>query len=200
MLKNIKIKKFFSQGGFTRTPSFFAKKNLVQGFTLVETLVAVLIVSIVVAATFSAVQVGLQTASRAKNQTIAFYLAQDAFDFIRNLRDTEKLTDSNNGFLRFKNTFNSCDTTTNNNQCTVDTTISDISSCGGSNPCEPLKYNSTNGFYDYDTNSGTDSPFTRSVQINPINATEVEILVTVSWNQGSVPVSFTFSDLLLDWQ
>lgn len=72
-----------------------SKKNI--GFTLVETLVAISILSLSIVATFTAVQNGLQNSLIAKDQTTAFYLAQEAMEFIKNKRDNNALYTINGG-------------------------------------------------------------------------------------------------------
>lgn len=72
-------------------------KSKKAGFTLVETLVAISILSLSIVATFTAVQNGLQNSSIAKDQTTAFYLAQEAMEFIKNKRDNNALYTINGG-------------------------------------------------------------------------------------------------------
>src|SRR6266404_2318694 len=70
-----------------------AHKNM-KGFTLIETLVAVLLLSIAIVGPMTIAQKGLQTALIAKDQSTAFNLAQDAVEFIRFARDTNCLVTS----------------------------------------------------------------------------------------------------------
>ena len=51
------------------------KKRLTKGFTLVETLVAISVLSLSIAGAFTAVQGGIQSSTVAKDQITAFYLA-----------------------------------------------------------------------------------------------------------------------------
>src|SRR3989338_6292235 len=76
-------------------PPKLSKNNL--GFTLVETLVAISILSISITATFTAVQNGIQNSTIAKDQTTAFYLAQEAMEFIKNKRDENALNSISGG-------------------------------------------------------------------------------------------------------
>jgi type II secretory pathway pseudopilin PulG len=59
------------------------KKTTHAGFTLLETLVAVSVLMIAITATFTAAQSGLSAAIEAKDQVVAFYLAQEAVWDIR---------------------------------------------------------------------------------------------------------------------
>src|SRR3989338_7875703 len=64
------------------------KLNFKKAFTLVETLVAVTILSIaVVGPMFSSAQ-NIKLASFSQNQLVAFYLGQEAIEYVRNVRDT----------------------------------------------------------------------------------------------------------------
>src|SRR6185437_13507555 len=62
-----------------------------KGFTLIETLVAVLLLSIAIVGPMTIAQKGLQTALISKDQATAFNLAQDAIEFVRFARDTNCL-------------------------------------------------------------------------------------------------------------
>ncbi|MES2213565.1 MAG: prepilin-type N-terminal cleavage/methylation domain-containing protein [Patescibacteria group bacterium] len=62
-----------------------------KGFTLVETMVAIAILSVSITATFTAAQKGLQSSSYAKDQITAFYLIQDAMEYIENVRDINRI-------------------------------------------------------------------------------------------------------------
>ena len=69
----------------------------------------------------------------------------------------------------------------------------------------PANYNITeivsrnnNGSYDINA-SGTDSGFTRKIQINQLNTDEMKASSIVSWTQGSGSYSITFSEDLFNW-
>jgi prepilin-type N-terminal cleavage/methylation domain-containing protein len=65
-----------------------------RGFTLVETLVAVLLLTVAIAGPLTIISKSLITALVAKDQVTAFFLAQDAVEYVRFVRDTNKLQDS----------------------------------------------------------------------------------------------------------
>src|SRR3989344_5905146 len=62
-----------------------------KGFTIVESLVAISILVGVIIGTTSAIQIGISSYIFSKDQIIAFYLAQDGFEQIRNIRDENGL-------------------------------------------------------------------------------------------------------------
>jgi type II secretory pathway pseudopilin PulG len=62
-------------------------KNKKSGFTLIEALVAVSILMIAIASPMYLTQKSLSTASLAKDQMVASFLAQDAIEAVKNIRD-----------------------------------------------------------------------------------------------------------------
>jgi prepilin-type N-terminal cleavage/methylation domain-containing protein len=63
-----------------------------NGFTLIETLVAILILTIAIAGPLTIASRSLNSALIAKDQMTAQYLAQDAIEYIRYARDTNSLS------------------------------------------------------------------------------------------------------------
>ncbi len=64
-----------------------------KGFTLVETLVAIFVLVIAVTGPMSAVVSSLKASFLARDQVVAFYLAQDVIEAMKNLRDNFYLTE-----------------------------------------------------------------------------------------------------------
>jgi prepilin-type N-terminal cleavage/methylation domain-containing protein len=163
------------------------KKRLNGGFTLIETLVAIFILLIAVTGPLAVAQSGLRAAFLSRDQTTAFYLAQDAFEYVKNVRDGNILATINGNspgdwlyYLR-----ESCEPIYG---CTVDTTVpydpSDaIESCVGDaigcNKENPLKFNTTNKTFGF--GGDEDSIFTRKVFITETENREAEVLVEISW-------------------
>ncbi|MEX0917159.1 MAG: type II secretion system protein [Candidatus Paceibacterota bacterium] len=181
--------------GFTPTPSFlsrfapFAKGertgNLVSGFTLVETLVAVSILLVSIGGPLTIAQRGISSAFFARDQITAFYLAQEAVEYIRNVRDSNKLA-GDEWTLGFEDCIGSV--------CLIDAKTNEIEECiGGS--CDPLKYDGE--FYTYE--SGENSHFTREVVIETVNGNEIDVQVTISWQSTQLSRSFTISEHIFDW-
>lgn len=61
--------------------------NYLKAFTLVEALVAISILMIAIASPMTLAQKGLSTATLSKDQMIASFLAQDAIEAVKNIRD-----------------------------------------------------------------------------------------------------------------
>lgn len=159
-----------------------------RGFTLIETMVAITVLLVSLAGPLTIATKGLSASIFARDQITAFYLAQEAIEFVRNQRDTYNLL-QNNGFLT---EFSSCISGT----CRVDIRNSAIAACSG--VCPPLRYNRSTGFYSY--GSGEISRFTRSVSLESINSDETAVIVTVNWTSGLIGKTFTIRENLFDWQ
>jgi len=67
---------------------FFYKKGLRKGFTLIESLVAVSIILVGVTTAFSVAQFGISSSSAIRNRITATYLAQEALEGVKNIKDS----------------------------------------------------------------------------------------------------------------
>ncbi len=183
------------------------------GFTLVESLVAISILSMSIAATFTAVQSSLQNSSIAKDQTTAFYLAQEAVEFIKNRRDENALISLNESPTVTKWLTGISDVSAdecwfggggvNKKSCYIDVTAptfpvdNTIQTCPGG-VCPKLLKDSNNLFGYV---SGTPTIFTRSIQLTDIvTGREVEIKVIMSWTDRWGPKSFTITENIFNRQ
>src|SRR3989338_1659516 len=66
-----------------------------RGFTLIETLVAVTILSAAVAGPMVLSIKSIGSASVSQDQLVAFYLGQEVVEYIRNIRDTNLISGNN---------------------------------------------------------------------------------------------------------
>lgn len=192
-----------------------ARRSMAEGFTLVETLVAVSIFSLSILGLLVILSQGIAETNYAKKKMIAGYLAQEGIEYVRNMRDTYMLyydtASSASGWNHFKTALSgaSCDI---NNGCYFDdsaldfsahsaqmTTITTLYACNTST-CPDLYYNSFNGSYN-NIGSGVDSGYARQIRVAPVAGTthEIKVSSTVYWNQASGGYSVTFSEDLFDW-
>jgi Tfp pilus assembly protein PilV len=187
------------------------KKNIrtyTQGFTLVETLIAILVLMVAIAGPYTIAAKGLQATLIAKDQDTAFNLAQEGVEYVRFVRDTNRLSSGNwlTGAGGGANALNltACESAAG---CRVNPLVnlqSSIVDCTTdlNGVCEPIQYNSANGYYSY--TSGTASIFTRTIKIvTPVgsNSSEASVTVTVSWNdQGNIARQVTVREDLFNWE
>ncbi len=155
-----------------------------KGFTLVETLVAISVLTISIVGPFYAIQQAANASFLARDQMIASSLAQDAVEYIRSVRDNNYLQED-----AWLSGLSQCSP----GPCTVDTTQAtpDIETV-----IQPL-YLSSNNRYNQQA-AGTVSRFTRRVAIQELNAHEAVITVTVTWERHGTQ-TVTVSDVIQDW-
>jgi len=192
------------------------KNKKESGFTLVETLIAVAILSLAIVGLMTILGKGISDTNYKKYRITASYLAQEGIEYIRNMRDTYVLygADASTGWTDFLAKMALCKTTTS---CGFNDTLSsfDINSlpgmtvvdCGSGGANCPLFYYPDTGRYSYSSlvsGEGTpiNSGFTRVIHIISVagSLTEIKVSSTVSWTKNSVPYSITFSDNLLKWR
>jgi len=166
-----------------------------DGFTLIETLVAIAILVAAITGPLTLASQSLFSAFVARDQMIASFLAQDAIEFIRYKRDTNFL---NNHPLPLTNA-GSLGLCTTVNGCQIDSYVESIESCtaGG---CDALLFDDATGVYGYISNTSTVvTPFERIVQIQEQSPTEALVSVTVKWKTRSINKEFTVEEIIYDW-
>ncbi|MEI7720216.1 MAG: prepilin-type N-terminal cleavage/methylation domain-containing protein [bacterium] len=176
-----------------------------KGFTIVETLVAVMILSIAMAGSLALASKGLNTIVVARQEVNATYLAQDVMEYLRALRDTNCITASSlTGTCANSAWLGNLPTLCAGGGCFIDTVTDAQTACGAT--CPVMNYDETNHVYTYNAVTTTITPtvFTRTVYIqNPVggNASEASTTVLVSWpSVGGVIRSVRVHDNLYNWE
>lgn len=164
-----------------------------KGFTMVETLVAVSILMISVAGPLTIAQKGLMAAIYAKDQVTASFLALDAMEYIKNIRDNNVNVILGGGSGNWDDKISSC---TESNSCKVDTTPSfgglNPSSCSGST-C--VLYNDGTG---YKTSGTKTTQFSRYFYLKNVTANEATVVVKVLWNNGTIENVMVLEDQIFN--
>lgn len=166
-----------------------------KAFTLIETMVAISLLVISVAAPMSLAVQSLSSAFYARDQITAFHLAQEAIETVRAVRDGNALQ------VAQGNTVNLMDgiPSTTGEPFIVDTLNNTMTLCSGT--CEPIKNNGT--VYGYGTGGSWQATrFTRTVTTTQVGTAndEFRVSVEVRWRTSVYQErAFTISENLYRW-
>jgi len=174
-----------------------AGREAVRGFTLVETLVAVTIITVAISGALLTANSAIVSANTARDQLTASYLAQEGIEYVRILRDNAYLEAyrvgganvSVNAWANFLTSATPCRTP---RVCTlgpIQGGVLPLVSCPAGDVCTPA-FSLVSG--------GT--PFSRTVQTVSVSATDEKIISRVSWSFHGIPYSVTINDHLTPWQ
>lgn len=187
-----------------------------RGFTLVETVVAILILSLSIGSLLTLAAGGFFSVRYARNQIVADNMVQESLEYFRNSRDTAVLQETT--WSTWLQTFNvndagvmvdpvtpiGCFATAG---CSVDpyTDGPKILACNGTCPTTLLFPDE--GFYGYRTGSypfGSGTPPVATTYVRRINAEmagpdQVLITATISWRNGTALKTVSQSMMLSNW-
>ena len=167
-----------------------------RGFTLVETLVAISILMLAVTGPLYFAAESLKAATYAKDQITAFYLAQDAFEQIREIRSSN-ITKSSSWLTGISGV---CDSLCKIDPHVTTTPVACVGNCGAIKRTDDGKYG-----YGYTSNGWNDTPFNRSIKVETTenetvdgvtSPTEVKVTVTITWKSGTIDRVFTAYEFL----
>lgn len=179
----------------------FARKN---GFTLIETIVAVAILSMAVAGPLTLATKNIGAAAVSSDQIIAFYLAQEATEYVRNKIDTNILNGKAlegewlDGIKDCVDNENGCYVNINKGSGSIEGCLT--SNCDEADSDAQLKFE--DGYYvkasEHPDAVGT--AFKRIIKIVNINADEAGVSATVSWTSKYGEKHFTMHDDIYNWR
>ncbi len=186
-----------------------------KGFTMVETLVAITIVMITLVGPFQAVEHALTASYASRDELIGNSLAQEAVEYVLNVRDNNYLWNNATPGRSWTYGFDGTSGTANcitPNKCVVDPFQATIVSCPNNN-CSTLPlYIASSGasqpyLYNQST-TGVPSRFTRSIQLcyvqsngscTAVLSNEAKLTVTVTWITASQTYNTTITEYLENW-
>jgi prepilin-type N-terminal cleavage/methylation domain-containing protein len=175
-----------------------------RGFTLIETLAAILLISVAIVAPMALTVQSIEGAYYARDQITASNLAQEGLEAVRSVRDANILNIAlgNPGYTLFQGIPTTHPFEVDGTQIQPANVIID---CFPTNTCGPL---ATNGvLYGYSSDTGFAKPtnFTRTLTASiiwsdPSGAQEIEVTSTVSWQTAAYKTeSVTLSEDLYNW-
>lgn len=196
----------------------------VRGFTLIETLVAVSILTLSIAGPLFTASRTIVAAENARNQLTASHLAQEGIEYVRWMRDNEylaayqtnPLTASTASWTEFlTGATPSSIVECRASKCMLDpaqTMSSGIGSTYSLQPCGDATHPActklylSNNIYTQQV-GGAEKPFTRTIQVVDIPGTEgtplypdKRVVSTVFWSYHSTSYSIVIDSHLTPWQ
>lgn len=171
-----------------------------QGFTLVETLVALSIFTLSIVGLISATAGGLNNVTYAKNKITAMSLSAEGIELVRNIRDTKAIAGTD-GWTDFLSPSNGGvgDCATNPFGCLIDSENLTVAGCPSSGCPFLQKYTNGSGAVYFGYQGGVDTSFARTIKISTVSPDEVLITSTVSWVQGAGIKSVSTQEHLMSW-
>jgi prepilin-type N-terminal cleavage/methylation domain-containing protein len=155
-----------------------------KGMTLIETLVAVSILSVAIIAPMALTMQSLSTAFYARDQVVASNLAQEAIESVRSVRDGNILR------IALNQPDPACTPTTLlcgipiGADFTIDTRDNEVTTCDGT--CPFLQTDPAQTLYGYQS-GWVDTQYRRTVHAEYVDVAEDEIRVTVTVTRDSGP-------------
>jgi Tfp pilus assembly protein PilV len=183
-----------------------------KGLTLVETLIAVTILTIAIVGPYHAIQTAMNVSYVSRDQLIATALAQESLEYVRSVRDSNFAYNVANpstagtwlygfdGSTRNSVAGKGCFSPVN---CTVDVAnvvsgaVSAIAQCSGAaSTCPALNLSPA---LLYTQGAGTATKYTRWITFTTINSHEVRVDSSVTWKTLGVTYTITISNFIQNW-
>lgn len=162
-----------------------------KGFTLVETLVAIVVLSLSVTGPLFIAQRSTVAATTARDKTIATFLAQEGIEYVRSVRDDNYL--SGKSWLQ-----TITPTCSGADGCRVDPVQESITACTGA--CPNLNLNTQTKLYSYQSGgSFTPTKFKRTIRVRSVSPTEITVTAVTQWNDRGSTRSVTLQENLFNW-
>lgn len=186
--------------------------KLNTGFTLVETLVAISIFTGSVLGLLVLTGGNVSNTNYARDRIVATFLAQEGLEYMRNLRDTYTLFESN-GWEEFKTKVSPCfdpsscyfnaDNLNYNIPSNQAMKYIEIYTCD-SNICPNLLYDNESYTKKFNYSNGSATAFSRKIIIRDVVNTgiynkELEVISMVTFNSGNRSYTVSFSNYLKNW-
>ena len=157
-----------------------------KGFTLLEVIAAIFLMTIGVIGIFSLVSQTIVSSQIASSRLVASYLAQEGIEIVKNIRDTNflKIRKEIEG-INWDTGLTGCAT-----GCEADYDDSELVSAD-----RFLKIDG--GYYKY-SGFGTETPFKRKITITP-DTDILKVLVEVSWRERGREHKVTVQENIYKW-
>ncbi len=155
-----------------------------QGFTLVEVLVALALLTVALIPVFIQATDALRLSVSIQHSLISASMAQEGVEVVRAMRDANWFAGQ-----PFDAGISACA-----EGCRVQWDSLALLPLSG-NP--PVRFDTVSGMYQYD--SGDASPFARQITVTKVSAVELAVMSIVTWRERGVDKTFTVESYLFNW-
>lgn len=147
-----------------------------RGFTLLEVVIAIFIITIGVGGVFALLSRTISSVSVTNDQFVASYLLGEGVEIVHNLRDTNSIQITNGATSTWK--YGIADLDGNGaDDCAAGCEV-DYDDTALAQADRLLKID-TDGYYNYD--GGNDTSFKRKVKVTSVGDDKIDVAVEVSW-------------------
>ena len=186
-----------------------------KGFTLVETMFAVMILTFTIVGMMTVVSNSLFAARYSRDEITANYLLQEVIDYVRNDRDTTIFLQNGVTWASFLSDYNNCISPMSPDGCYFDVLSSPVTIKKCTSGACPYLYYDKNAdatpFYANDDGVGNigvggiakaKTSFQRKIVLaqNVSNPDEIDVTVTVTWKNGGLTMTRSLTTSLMKWQ
>jgi prepilin-type N-terminal cleavage/methylation domain-containing protein len=177
----------------------FKKINNKKGFTLIEVMISIFIITQAVVALISLSTSSFFITKYANNEIVVNNLLQEGLDYIRNDRDSMAFQQGSTvGWNGFKNKYDSC---FDDSGCYINMVDDQVDSClNGDCPYFYYDKDANRGrFYSYYTADGFATSFSRKIKMFVVDQDIINIIVTLRWKNGNLEKTRSLSTSLSNW-
>lgn len=177
-------------------------RKFCRGFTLVETLVAIFILSMSITSAMTVASSGLRATFYAKDRIAAYFLAQEAIEIVKNKRDENGIKNYQAvppiHWLKEITVSQGGPCGEGDDTCGADSSGDILVNCDDYENCL-LYQDPADGIFKHVPDGGggglEETKFTRVINMEEINNDEAKVTVTVSWPGRD----FTVTEHILNW-
>ena len=153
-----------------------------DGFTLIETIVAVGIIAMGFVAVLVLITTSVSYISNIQNRLTAANLAAEGIEVVRNIRDNNWLQN-----LAWDNGLSDGDYNIAYNSLSLNSYAD-----------TELLVDASNGLYNY--SSGNSSGFKRKISISNLSSYEIQVISTVTWQRKGINYANSAEEHLFNWK
>lgn len=182
------------------------KSTKKSGFTLLEVIVAIFILTVGVGGSFVLIQQTLSASLMVRSRLIAAYLAQEGIEIVRNIRDNNWLEQResfetppeplwNDGLDNCLPPTNCCEADCKTDMPPSKTPLTPVVGCSFNN----LRYLNidNNGFYSY--SGGAQTKFKRKISIEQVEDNKIKVVVIVQWKEKNKTHQIEVVEHITNW-